>query len=54
MPLTCHATLPWTTLIAATAAAAAHGDADEDGSTQDSQGNNQSFKVHWITQEEDK
>lgn len=36
---------PWLTLLAAAAAAAAYNDADEDGSTQDSHGNDEGLKV---------
>lgn len=50
MPPTCHVPLPWLTLPAAAAVAAAGDDTDEDGSTQDSEGNDQGLKVHWITQ----
>lgn len=35
----------WLTFLAATAAAAAHGNADKDGSTHHSQGNNEGLKV---------
>lgn len=39
--------------LAATAApAAAYNDADDDDSSQDTQSNDQGFKVHWITVED--